>query len=195
MVRALRPLMISPEKGAQTSMYLASSLEVEGVSGRYFVKRAEARSSDLSYDEGEARRLWEVSAELTNLPAQNLQGRRNNVARGIEFCLRAAQLEHDVTKLATATLIARHLPDHRKQGGGGRLDYALAQAGYTLRNNRLDWRTVLEVLLAAWDTKGDGPQRRTAPCPAAQQDAHSFCCAGSRRPPRFGDDTTRQAIG
>ena len=60
--------MISPEKGAQTSIYLASSLEVEGVSGRYFVKRAEARSSDLSYDEREARRLWEVSAELTNLP-------------------------------------------------------------------------------------------------------------------------------
>jgi hypothetical protein len=119
------------------------------VSGRYFVKRAEARSSDLSYDGREARRLWEVSAELTNLPAQNL--------RGIEFCLRAAQLEHDVTKLATATLIARRLPDHRKQGGGGRLDYALAQAGYMLRNNGLDWRTVLDVLLAAWDTKGDGP--------------------------------------
>jgi bifunctional DNA primase/polymerase-like protein len=71
--------------------------------------------------------------------------------------IRASELEHDVTKLATATLIARHLPDHRKQGGGGRLDYALAQAGYMLRNNRLDWRTVLDVLLAAWDTKGDGP--------------------------------------
>ena len=70
MVRALKPLMVSPEKGAQTSIYLASSLEVEGVSGRYFVKRAEARSSDKSYDKKLARRLWEVSAELTNLPAQ-----------------------------------------------------------------------------------------------------------------------------
>ena len=68
MVRALRPLMISPEKGAQTSIYLASSLEVEGVSGRYFVKKAEARSSDESYDERIARRLWEASAELTILP-------------------------------------------------------------------------------------------------------------------------------
>ncbi len=72
MVRASRPLMISPEKGAQISIYLASSLEVEGVSGRYYVKRAEARSSDLSYDVREARRLWEVSAQLTNLTAQNL---------------------------------------------------------------------------------------------------------------------------
>ena len=67
-VRALRPFMISPEKGAETSIYLASSPEVEGLSGRYFVKKAEARSSDVSYDESRARRLWEVSAELTNLP-------------------------------------------------------------------------------------------------------------------------------
>jgi retinol dehydrogenase-14 len=69
MVRALRPLMISPEKGAETSIYLAFSPEVEGLSGRYFVKKADARSSDESYDEKIARRLWEVSAELTNLPA------------------------------------------------------------------------------------------------------------------------------
>jgi retinol dehydrogenase 14 len=69
MVRALRPLMISPEKGAETSIYLASSPEVEGLSGRYFVKKDEARSSDVTYDERLARRLWEVSAELTNLPA------------------------------------------------------------------------------------------------------------------------------
>jgi NAD(P)-dependent dehydrogenase (short-subunit alcohol dehydrogenase family) len=72
MVRALTPLMKSPEKGAETSIYLASSPEVEGLSGRYFVKKAEARSSDVSYDERLARRLWEVSAELTKLPAYNL---------------------------------------------------------------------------------------------------------------------------
>ena len=69
MVRALTPLMKSPDKGAETSIYLASSPEVEGLSGRYFVKKAEARSSEVSYDERIARRLWEVSAELTNLPA------------------------------------------------------------------------------------------------------------------------------
>jgi NAD(P)-dependent dehydrogenase (short-subunit alcohol dehydrogenase family) len=68
MVRALTPLMKSPEKGAETSVYLASSPEVEGLSGGYFVKRAEARSSDASHDGRLARRLWEVSAELTNLP-------------------------------------------------------------------------------------------------------------------------------
>jgi NAD(P)-dependent dehydrogenase (short-subunit alcohol dehydrogenase family) len=71
-VRAMTPLMKSPEKGAETSIYLASSWEVEGLSGRYFVKKAEARSSDVSYDEKLARRLWEVSAELTHPPAYNL---------------------------------------------------------------------------------------------------------------------------
>ena len=70
-VRALRPFMKSPAKGAETSIYLASSPEVEGSSGRYFVTKAEARSSDVSYDERLARRLWEASAELTNLPVQN----------------------------------------------------------------------------------------------------------------------------
>jgi len=69
MVRALGPFMKSPEKGAETSVYLASSPEVEGLSGRYFVKKAEARSSEVSHDERIARRLWEVSADLTNLPA------------------------------------------------------------------------------------------------------------------------------
>ena len=71
-VRALTPLMKSPEKGAETSIYLASSPEVEGLSGGYFVKKAEARSSDASYDERLARRLWEASADLTNVPAHNL---------------------------------------------------------------------------------------------------------------------------
>jgi hypothetical protein len=42
---------------------------VEGLSGRYFVKKAEARSSGVSYDESLAKRLWEVSADLTNLSA------------------------------------------------------------------------------------------------------------------------------
>src|SRR5918995_668077 len=69
-VRALTPLMKSPEKGAQTSIYLASSPEVEGLSGRYFVKKAEARSSEVSHDERIARRLWQGSAGITSLPVK-----------------------------------------------------------------------------------------------------------------------------
>src|SRR5215213_9267880 len=66
----------------------------------------------------------------------------------------AAELEHDVNKLATAALLARHLPEHRKLGGGGRHDYALALAGFMLRDSRLDQKTVLTTLVAAWDVKG-----------------------------------------
>jgi hypothetical protein len=66
----------------------------------------------------------------------------------------ASELDKSVNALATATLIARHLPEHRKLGGGGRHDYALALAGYMLRDNRLGRETVQCVLLAAWDAKG-----------------------------------------
>jgi NAD(P)-dependent dehydrogenase (short-subunit alcohol dehydrogenase family) len=73
----LKPLMsliqlgaISPEEGAQTSIYLASSPEVAGVTGKYFVKKKAVTSSTASYDEETARRLWDISARLTGLPAQ-----------------------------------------------------------------------------------------------------------------------------
>jgi NAD(P)-dependent dehydrogenase (short-subunit alcohol dehydrogenase family) len=56
-----------PEEGAQTSIYLASSPEVEGVSGKYFIDNQPVSSSSRSYDEAAARRLWEISAELTGI--------------------------------------------------------------------------------------------------------------------------------
>ena len=55
----------TPEQGADNTIYLASSPDVEGVTGKYFVARESVPSSALSYDEGIARRLWEVSTELT----------------------------------------------------------------------------------------------------------------------------------
>ena len=60
--------MISPERGAETLVHLATSPAVEGVSGKYFVKCAETRSSPASYDTETAGRLWRVSAEMA--PAQ-----------------------------------------------------------------------------------------------------------------------------
>lgn len=57
----------SAEKGARTSLYLATSQEMYGVSGKYFLKRKPVESSSESYDKNVAKRLWEVSAELTGL--------------------------------------------------------------------------------------------------------------------------------
>jgi NAD(P)-dependent dehydrogenase (short-subunit alcohol dehydrogenase family) len=62
-----RPLLKSPERGAQTSIYLASSPEVEGVSGKYFANRKPRTSNKASYDTAAAARLWRVSAELVGL--------------------------------------------------------------------------------------------------------------------------------
>lgn len=59
--------MKKPKKGAKTSIYLASSSEVEGVSGKYFKKRKEVESMKAVYDEEIAKRLWDVSIALTNL--------------------------------------------------------------------------------------------------------------------------------
>ena len=60
-------LGISPEEGAKTSIYLASSPEIEGVTGKYFVKSIPVRSAPISYDETLQRQLWEVSAKLVHL--------------------------------------------------------------------------------------------------------------------------------
>ena len=57
---------LSPEQGVDNTIYLASSPEVEGVTGKYFVEREPAQSSPLSYDEGVAQRLWQVSEDLTS---------------------------------------------------------------------------------------------------------------------------------
>jgi NAD(P)-dependent dehydrogenase (short-subunit alcohol dehydrogenase family) len=62
-----RPLMKSPAKGAETSLYLASSPEVEGVTGQYFVNKKIAQSCPESHDHELAWRLWEVSEKLANL--------------------------------------------------------------------------------------------------------------------------------
>jgi NAD(P)-dependent dehydrogenase (short-subunit alcohol dehydrogenase family) len=62
-----RPFLISPEKGAQTIVYLASSPDVAGVSGEYFVNCTATSSSPASYDDVAARRLWEISARLTRI--------------------------------------------------------------------------------------------------------------------------------
>ncbi|MFY9609883.1 MAG: SDR family oxidoreductase [Blastocatellia bacterium] len=63
----IKLVTLSPDKGAETSVYLAASSGVEGVSGKYFAKKRERRTSKESYNEEAARRLWDVSAQMTGL--------------------------------------------------------------------------------------------------------------------------------
>ena len=66
-IKISSPFFLSPEKGARTSVYLASSPEVEGVSGQYFVKCKPKQPGRRAQDPEAARRLWAVSEELVGL--------------------------------------------------------------------------------------------------------------------------------
>src|SRR6185503_7295140 len=55
----IKLVTISPERGARTSIYLASAPDVHGITGKYFARRRPEKSSEASYDLEAARRLWE----------------------------------------------------------------------------------------------------------------------------------------
>jgi NAD(P)-dependent dehydrogenase (short-subunit alcohol dehydrogenase family) len=64
------PFAISSERGARTTTYLASSPEVEGVTGEYFFKCKPAKLSKAAQDDDAARRLWDVSEKMvSSVPA------------------------------------------------------------------------------------------------------------------------------
>ncbi|MDQ3864555.1 MAG: SDR family oxidoreductase [Actinomycetota bacterium] len=65
--RAAKPFMRSPERGADTLIWLASSPEVDGVSGKYFFDRKEIEAKEVAYDPAVRRRLWEISEDLTGM--------------------------------------------------------------------------------------------------------------------------------
>ncbi|MBM4456519.1 MAG: SDR family oxidoreductase [Chloroflexi bacterium] len=60
----LKLIALSNEQGAATSVYLASSPEVEGVTGQYFAKKKAVRSSAASYDSAATARLMEITAGM-----------------------------------------------------------------------------------------------------------------------------------
>jgi NAD(P)-dependent dehydrogenase (short-subunit alcohol dehydrogenase family) len=67
LIAMLRPFFRTPADGAATSVYLAASPAVEGVTGKYFARQREHRSSAAARDAEAARRLWDISARMTGL--------------------------------------------------------------------------------------------------------------------------------
>jgi len=65
-MRLFTPFMRTPEKGADTMIWLASSPEVEGITGKYFVDRKAQATRLESYDAAVAARLWEASERMCN---------------------------------------------------------------------------------------------------------------------------------
>lgn len=63
-VKIIKPFILTPEKGARTSVYLASSPEVADVTGQYFVKCRARTPSPAARDQAAGALLWSVSEEL-----------------------------------------------------------------------------------------------------------------------------------
>jgi NAD(P)-dependent dehydrogenase (short-subunit alcohol dehydrogenase family) len=63
-MKLISPIARTADEGASTGIYLASSLEVEGVSGKYFVDKQPVDSDPVSYDQALAGRLWDTSLEM-----------------------------------------------------------------------------------------------------------------------------------
>ncbi len=59
--------LLTPEQGAQTALYLATSPELESVTGKYFVRGKQAQSVPISYDEALQERVWTMSTDLVGL--------------------------------------------------------------------------------------------------------------------------------
>jgi NAD(P)-dependent dehydrogenase (short-subunit alcohol dehydrogenase family) len=60
------PFLSSPADGASTQVWLSASPDVEGISGKYFADRREARPSREARDDEAAKRLWTISEEIAN---------------------------------------------------------------------------------------------------------------------------------
>ena len=72
LISIFKRFLINSEEGAKTSLYLATSPEVEGVTGKYFEKCKERPSVPISYDKSLQQQIWKIGEELT--------GRTFNVA-------------------------------------------------------------------------------------------------------------------
>ena len=57
----------SPEEGAKTSLYLATSPDVKNITGKYFAKCVPKRSAPVTYDEALQKQVWEASARLVHV--------------------------------------------------------------------------------------------------------------------------------
>ncbi len=73
MFKMVRPMQISAKKGAETSVYLASSDDVKNTTGKCFAKKKEAVTCPASYDESMQKRLWNETIALLCLKEEEQQ--------------------------------------------------------------------------------------------------------------------------
>ncbi len=62
-----RPFLMSPHNGAKTSLFLATSPKVEGISGKYFAASKEAKITPLAQNKEYRKKIWDISMQLSNI--------------------------------------------------------------------------------------------------------------------------------
>ena len=67
MFKMVRPMQVSPKKGAETSVYLASSSQVANLTGKCFAKKQETVTCPISYDEKLQKLLWNKTEIMLGL--------------------------------------------------------------------------------------------------------------------------------
>ncbi len=67
MYRLMRPIQMKAKKGAETSVYLASSDEVKSVTGKCFSKQQQTKTAQITYNQEIQNRLWYATMELLGL--------------------------------------------------------------------------------------------------------------------------------
>ncbi len=63
----MKPFQLSPKEGAETSVYVATSPEIEGLAGKCFAKKKETETSEVSYNVDLQKQLWEITVDLLGL--------------------------------------------------------------------------------------------------------------------------------
>ena len=69
--RVARPLLKTPAQGAEMPIYLASSPNLDGVTGKFFANRKPKTANKIAYDKDLSARLWKVSADLVGIIPAN----------------------------------------------------------------------------------------------------------------------------
>ena len=59
--------LLTPLQASESIIYLTTSPDVEGITGKYFKDKKEIKSSSVSYDLNMAKKLWEISEKLTSI--------------------------------------------------------------------------------------------------------------------------------
>jgi NAD(P)-dependent dehydrogenase (short-subunit alcohol dehydrogenase family) len=73
-LRGAKRFALTPQEGARTIVYLASSAEVAGVTGKYFHQCKQTTPTAEAHNDADAKRLWDVSAELTGVGMPSVVG-------------------------------------------------------------------------------------------------------------------------